>query len=137
MNDISAALKQELAQLQAELERDPRYEKIQKIRALLEVYEPVRVRTSPFGKAAAPANHPAAGDEEDGSKAAKVRAEINALLSKNGTTHRQTILAHLIGKKLMGHEKKPIRSLASYLSRWDEFISDGQGNFFLAPKSRT
>ena len=67
-----------------------------------------------------------------GSKADRMEAEVRALLAMRGTAHRKEILAHLIEKEIMGHEKAPLAHLAAFLStNRDSFESDGKGNFKL------
>jgi P63C domain len=43
---------------------------------------------------------------------------VEQLLQERGVMHRSHILDHLTAQKLMGHEKRPIASLAAYLSDW-------------------
>ena len=65
-------------------------------------------------------------------KKARLLREITAILSLRGTVHRKQILDHLIDKKIMGQETKPLDSLGIFLSTHkDRFMSVGGGNFRL------
>jgi len=152
MNPFVENLLHERAELDRQIRDDPRHQKIAKIDELLAVYGikpdasprviPVlRARVSPHGRKGKPAravvrnkitDHPTAGMPKE-SKEKLVKARVIAFLGKNGTNHRKEILAELNRAGLMGHEKKPLGSLAIYLSRWkDEIIGVGDGNYRLA-----
>jgi hypothetical protein len=124
MTGIIAALKSELKQLQGELARDPRYKRITLIEQLLANY----------GSAALDdivARMPTRDDPPPGSKEGKAKKEVLAQLA-SGTQSRTKLLEILIVKKIMGHEKTPMKSLGKFLSRWPEVKSDGKGNWSLA-----
>jgi hypothetical protein len=121
MSHIVDALQQELAQLDAELERDdPRYRKIKHIRGLLAEYS---------GKSEPkPVIERGADEAETFSKKETVKREIEKFLRKEGSAHRSKILDMLVAKSLMGRESNPMQSLAIYLSGFsDLFVSEGQG----------
>jgi hypothetical protein len=132
MTNVAHALKTELAQLESELEADPRYLKIQRIRDLLAMYEEPKPGTQTRRiPVTAPANRgePPKGHE---SKKAKLRREVSDLLRQRGKQHRTAILEHLTAKRLMGDEKDPMASLAQFLSQnKDLFVFDGEGNWDL------
>jgi len=137
MNPFVENLLHERAELDRQIRDDPRHQKIAKIDELLAVYGikpdasprviPVlRARVSPHGRKGKPARAVV-------SKEKLVKARVIAFLGQNGTNHRKEILAELNRAGLMGHEKKPLGSLAIYLSRWkDEIIGVGDGNYRLA-----
>jgi hypothetical protein len=133
MDDIVRSLKNELRQLESELRtHDPRFVKIEHIKALLAVYEPTSPHALGRGKKASNGASPGV------SKGERIRAEIERLLGANRSLHRSAILAHLVEVGLMGSEKQPMANLAAYLSRWtDDFVSDGRGNFQLAPSRKS
>ena len=136
MSNLVAALRAELNELQAELQRDPRYKRLQKIRELLALYEPnAAAPLSPPPMAPSSASHhsvePNRPLEGLTTKRAKVLAEIRSLLKSNGRMHRAKILEHLVAKGLMGKETKPLQALAIYLSEAGQFVNDGEGNWSL------
>jgi hypothetical protein len=129
MNDLLTNMRRELAQLEAEVKNDPRIIKINGLKDLISVYEakPAVVKPLQTVKRSPPksAKRPAKGSKEK-----EVKAEIQAFLTRQGSTHRKVLLDHLIELKLMGWEKNPLKSLAIYLAKWrDEFASDGEGNY--------
>jgi hypothetical protein len=151
MSDFTTALERELERIEGDLQRDPRYRRIKQIRDLLTEYKAAEAATSP-----APSPTSANVPRDVGlfteplptrttpvypsprrrrlhlSKAASIKLEVEELLKERGKMHRSDILQHLIDQKLMGHEKKPLASLAAYLSDWREtFMPDGHGNFSL------
>lgn len=142
MSAMITSLREELAILEDELRKDPRPLKIERIKALLELYEQVSPTFSqqngaPYltsqesATAVVQVIRPSTGKVE-GSKAFRVKGFIRTLLTSEGLTHRTKILDALIIEGLMGHEKDPMSSLAANLSEWrDEFASDGKGNFYL------
>lgn len=66
------------------------------------------------------------------SKSGLMEAEITNILSLRGPTHRKDILAALIDKKIMGHEKSPMAHLAAFLSsKKDLYEPNGSGVFTL------
>ena len=121
MPDVTIALRSELESLEAELAADLRYGKAQKIRELLAMYveQPLAPIPSP------PAPQP--------TKAENIRSAIAEIMrTKGGVVHRQEILDHLITLKIMGHESKPMTSLAAYLTEMkDTFVSHGGGQWGL------
>ena len=142
MSQLVTALQQELAQLEAELNADPRYRKATRIRELLADYlgqeqpqalarqpQAVSAQTSPI--------RILTGIPVPRSKKALVKNEIEQLLSE-GPTHRKKILEVLESKGLMGHEKNPMASLAAYLSAFsDNFINDGFGTWSIREPTQT
>jgi hypothetical protein len=141
MSEFTTALERELQRLESELRDDPRYRRINQIRALLTEYQdaaasnsipvsiPLQGRAQVHVVATA---HPRRVKRVKLSKAASVRLAVEQLLQHRGTTHRTEILKHLIDQKVMGNEKNPMAALAAYLSEFKNyFASDGRGNFSL------
>jgi hypothetical protein len=133
MTQLIPVLQQELAQLESELNTDPRYRKAMRIRELLADYaeqaQPQTGFAPPLTASARKeqASGPVVGDVGV-SKKALIKREIDRLLRAEGPTRRNKILEVLISKKLMGNEKDPMAALAAYLSGFsDDFASDGQG----------
>lgn len=137
MSELIRLLLLEQSQLEAEIRNDPRLLKLAKVKEMLALYgykaaPVVSVESDEHSAAEVSKVEP---DTEKGSKAAKVRAEVRALLSAQGNAHRAFILERLKSTGLMGMEKDPMASLAAYLSSWkDEFAPDGRGNFTLRPR---
>ena len=121
MPAVTIALRSELESLEAELAADPRYRKAQKIRELLAMYAEQPLTEIPSSPTPQP------------TKAENIRSAIAEIMRTNGgMVHRQEILDHLIGLKIMGHESNPMGSLAAYLSEMkDMFVSHGGGKWGL------
>jgi hypothetical protein len=125
MTELVDALRRELAKLEAELQADPRYVKMARIRGLLAEYGEEMPEREPAVSAS--------GLNGSGkTKAALMEEAITALLRPNKLVHRSKILEHLRSRGIMGHEKNPMNDLAAFLSgHRDLFVSDGRGNFRL------
>jgi hypothetical protein len=120
--ELISAARRELANLKDQVKGDPRYIKIQRLEELLAVY-----LSAPSAEHK-PAPRPTTGAA---TKAAAISDAITGLL-QNGPVHRSEILAHLVERDIMGHEKRPMKHLASFLSAHrEQFESDGAGNFRL------
>lgn len=133
MSDVVDMLNQELASLEAELRDDPRYRKIERIRALLSEYssgtdENANIRRNPVHWA----NIRKPRTEQPNSKGVRVRETIRSILLEKGAVHRTDLLNALLAKGIMGNEKAPMASLAAYLSDFKEFTSVGGGQWALA-----
>lgn len=146
MTDVFGTLKRELAELEGELQADPRYRaiqadpryiKIRKISDLLIEYADKRASIAvdkPIREANKEPIRHKIRPSSDGtmSKADRVKNAIEELLRERGKTHRNDILAHLQSLGLMGDEKNPMGRLAIYLSgAKDRFKSDGFGTYNL------
>jgi hypothetical protein len=117
--NLTAVLRTELKDLEAELRKDPRYQRMRKVRELLLEYEPEGREL-----------------EAPTSKRGKILAEVTTFLRENGASHRSNILQHLEEKGLLGKEAVPIKALAIYLSEAkDIFGNDGDGTWFLRPNA--
>lgn len=144
MSEFTTALERELQRLENELRQDPKFRRVQQLRALLAEYKgpepeleltPAPQNTHNVERYRA-ADYVARRQRVHLSKAASVRLAIENLLRERGTVHRSHILDHLKQQSLMGQEKNPMGSLAAYLSDWkDMFEPDGHGNFSLRKKS--
>ncbi|MCX7318902.1 MAG: hypothetical protein NT113_05180 [Hyphomicrobiales bacterium] len=152
MSTLVPALKTELAQLESELRQDPRWRKIERIRALLQDYEDAQPSSGIVDMfadvaPATPVKHPHFSTFNNGvrdsfvkhtqrhlPKVEKVKIEIRTLLKEKGVAHRKDILERLKERGVMGYEKDPMASLAAYLSGFkDDFVFDGNGNYSLKP----
>jgi hypothetical protein len=134
MTDLLTNMRRELAQLEAEVKNDPRIIKINGLKELIAVYDPQANPGTAKNIMRTPAPK-AAKRPPKGSKEKEIKTAVRALLIANNTAHRTEILQHLEGRKLMGWETKPMKSLAIYLSKWrDEFQSDGAGNYSIRNK---
>jgi len=126
MSEIVDALRRELAALEAELENDPRYRKIARIRSLLTEYSiptTANANVSPIRRTrvASPS-----------SKKVRIHDAIMAFLQGHPGAHRSEILSELTSSGLMGDEKDPMASLAAYLSDFrSELLGLGQGRWSL------
>jgi hypothetical protein len=134
MSDIVDALRRERQELEAELWRDPRYRRIKLIDDLLATYPTAAGGAPTLPPATKPKSFMAGGSgKRPPSKADIVRAEVREFLKNRGPTHRSEILAHITAKGLMGHEKKPMANLATFLSESKGmFAFDGKGNWCVA-----
>jgi hypothetical protein len=127
MSDIVDALRREMSALETDLENDPRYRKIARIRSLLAEYtaasshEPVNAMTSRPTRAANP-----------NSKRTRVHDGIVNFLTANPGAHRRDILSALVHEGLLVDVKDPMASLAAYLSDFrSELQNLGQGRWSL------
>jgi hypothetical protein len=131
MSEIVDALKRELAVLEAELEADPRYRKMARIRALLSEYTAPDVlnitlpsgATIPIRKRSPP---------EGDTKRAHIHRVVHARLLAEGKVHRSELLRSLQDGGLMSHNEGAMGALAAYLSSFPDFRSAGGGLWELA-----
>jgi hypothetical protein len=136
---IIQSLRRELAELDAELHADPRYQKIHHIKELLTLYGASRPlpTTNPRPSAPSGANGHA-NRSALSSKNAKMEQRVEEILAQHGVLHRKVILDDLVAQGLMGTEKNMMAHLASFLSdRRDRYASDGRGNFRLRREGDT
>jgi hypothetical protein len=127
MSDIVEALRREMSALETDLENDPRYRKIARIRSLLAEYTaasshaPVNVMMSRPARAAQP-----------NSKKSRVHDGIINFLAANPGAHRRDILSAIVHEGLLVDVKDPMASLAAYLSDFrSELQNLGQGRWSL------
>jgi hypothetical protein len=122
-------LREELAQLERELSKDPRFQKIEHLRALLTLYQGDDPRRQPpVAPPAAGAAPGADGADQRTSKGARIKQGIVQLLRANGPMHRSRLLEHFETQGLMGHERNPMANLASYLVELGDTVqSNGKG----------
>jgi hypothetical protein len=121
--DIVNALKRELVTLETELEDDPRYRKIARIRALLAEYSP---------PPAAVAHIARTRSISPDSKKTRIHDAIVSFLAAQPGAHRRDLLADLLHKGLLSDVKDPMASLAAYLSDFrNELQNLGQGHWSL------
>jgi hypothetical protein len=69
-------------------------------------------------------------------KREKVKQAIRQLMIEKGPQQRKDLLAHVVNLGLMGHEKRPLKSLGVYLSAWDEVFSSGAGTWHLREQEK-
>jgi len=132
MNVVSA-LQQELASLEADLRADPRYRKIERIRAVLAEYVGGANASEPKPHSPESPSHRRERARGVDTKSDRVREIIKAILVEKGTAHRSEFLRVLMEKGIMGKEKDPMASLAAYLSDFkNDFRSVGTGEWALA-----
>jgi hypothetical protein len=130
MANLVQTLRAELSALEADLSSDPRYRKIERIRALLAEYEDVGPNSSRYdSEPYAPRRERTRSHD---TKAERVRETIREILTKDGDSHRSSFLKVLTERGVMGDEKDPMASLAAYLSDFKEFQSLGGGRWALA-----
>src|SRR5262249_30967766 len=117
MTNFVAALKTEIAELEAELQADPRRRELERLRDTLAAYEPLNrnaapelAQTDPNSAVSEPT--PAAPGLAAMSKSARMISEISAILRKRGAIHRKELLRRLVGRGIMGNEKDPMQALA-------------------------
>jgi hypothetical protein len=132
MTNVVAALRQELTTLETDLRADPRYRKIERIRALLTEYDTdVGANDSEVFST----NSPPRKRERTrpiNSKSERVREIIKTVLIEKGTAHRSELLKALTERGVMGSEKDPMASLAAYLSDFrEDFKNVGIGRWSL------
>jgi hypothetical protein len=130
MANIIPSLRQELAALEADIRSDPRYRKIERIRALLSEYGSDEPQASAVAPSPANVGHrrtPAYDTKKD-----RVRGVIREVFTVKGSAHRSEILKTLTDRGIMGQEKDPMASLAAYLSDFKEFKNIGLGQWTLA-----
>jgi hypothetical protein len=127
MSNVPAVLKAELASLQRELERDPRFRRMRKIADLLADYEPPISLTA--------ASLVVGSKERPTTKAGKIRQAIKAYMEQRGVVSRTELLEHLKAKGLLGiKEQRPLKTLGTYLFKGkDIWTTDGKGNWQLLP----
>jgi hypothetical protein len=132
-------LQQELSRLNAELEADPRFRKIQTIRALLAQYAEAGI-TSPQQvrayAAPSPSTHKQTSPSRPDTKRERVHDVIHRILSSPpGKTHRRELLGILQGAGLLVEDKNPMATLAIYLSDFKDFRSAGGGYWEIVPET--
>jgi len=143
MNDLLKTLRHELADLEAQLRLDPRVEKIERIKALLNSYGAETMPETASGQTLTPAvtrsirRHAAKSRRRKTSggntKDKRVKEVVLAYLAARGPQHRKDILNEVVRAGLMGSEKDPLQGLAIYLSRWkNEIAGLGGGRYQLA-----
>ena len=122
--DIVNALRRELRDLESDLEGDPRYRKIARIRALLTEYSP------PTPNAVTPIARTRATSPN--SKKNRVHDAIMNYLAAHPGAHRSELLSNLTSQGLLVGQKDPMASLAAYLSDFrSELQNNGQGHWSL------
>lgn len=132
MSELINTLRKELSSLEAELRADPKYVKVERIKALLAAYGDVAVEVVPGQlrqdtiSAHRPLAPPFAAIREN-SKATRARKVMRDHLQQHGTVHRDELLKVLKAQGVIGHEKEPMKQLGTYLSRYREFKSEGGG----------
>ena len=139
MTSFVDSLRHELSQLEAELQTDPRYAKITKIKELLDTYSAIRTSGGSRGETLSGSaarqttvRRAAPTTNGDVSQAERIRREITKILSERGQTHRKEILAKVLEAGLLREVQNPLHRLAIHLSgNKNLFISDGAGNFRL------
>ena len=131
MANIVTSLHQELAALEADIRSDPRYRKIERIRALLSEYGADESGTP---VAAPPTNFGHKRSATSDTKKDRVRDVIGEVLTVKGNAHRSELLRALTDRGIMGQEKDPMASLAAYLSDFKEFKNIGVGRWAFAPQ---
>ncbi len=65
-------------------------------------------------------------------KEERVREEIRRYLSRraNKTAHRANIADYLASHSgPLSNDKNPLKALSTYVIRWPEFVTDGEGNY--------
>lgn len=130
MSDFVTRLAREVEDLERQLHLDPVFQRYIKAKELLSTYLVTVPKASPAnGRTAAPTpaapsigTNPAPEPDMFGAaakaatKEGRIRERITALAKVHGSLSRSMILDDLILAGIMGHETKPMRSLASYLS---------------------
>jgi hypothetical protein len=123
--DIVNALRRELRDLESDLSSDPRYRKIERIRALLTEYSPPTPHI-----AATPITRTRATSPD--SKKNRVHDAIMNYLADHPGAHRSELLSYVTGQGLLVGQKDPMASLAAYLSDFrSELQNNGQGHWSL------
>jgi hypothetical protein len=129
--DLVDALKRELAALESDLETDPRYRKIARIRSLLAEYSAMGIKTperSDVVTISIRKRHAPVGD----TKRARIHRIIHNHLRDRPKVHRKAILNALQDDGLLAGDKDPMGALAAYLSSFPDFRSAGGGFWELA-----
>jgi hypothetical protein len=136
MSEITEVLQRELQRLEAELAQDVRYRRIVRIRELLLDYQGEAQRAEQDRSrqhSPSPSPPPSGGHFGEASKADLIKAYIKEYLEAKGRpVHRNELLEQLMAKNLMGHEKRPMASLAAYLSDFRSELGiepDGKGHW--------
>jgi hypothetical protein len=136
-NEFTIALERELHRLESELRDDPRFRRINQIRALLADYQNGTGNAPVFPSPTVHYSIPTPASSRRVkrirlSKATSVRMAVQQFLQEHGTTHRSVLLKSLIDQKILGREKNPMAALAAYLSDFKNYFEpDGRGNFSL------
>lgn len=134
MSEAMRLLELEAEELESSLRADIRSIKLQRIRAVLDVYAPNAEMPVLVTETAARSKHK--GMPAEGTKARLVFEAIDIML-EDRSMRRTEILDKLVEAGLMGHEKRPLNSLAGYLTDYREFfVSNGKGLYRLSPKKK-
>ena len=125
--DFLESLTAEIQALETELSQDTRYRRLLALRGIRKEYEPAPTE----GAAGVPDGYklvPLTKEE-------RARYEARDFLRQNeNRVHRRKLMDHLVRKGIM-REDQSIEVISVYLTKWDEFESDGKG-FVLLRETR-
>jgi hypothetical protein len=137
MSQFLDSLRDEITRLEGELRSDPRWVRLERAKALFASYPAEKAEiahpapiTPPPRINGSPAPHLFRSLGAD-TKREKIKQAIRQLMTEKGPQQRKDLLAHVVNLGLMGHEKRPLKSLGVYLSAWDEVYSSGAGAWHL------
>lgn len=124
MTDIRGILREEMDELERQLEADPRFQKLQKLQNLLALYEddadykpaPMRARAS-------------RGSANDRDRALRMTEEL--LQDRRHPTRTADILTHLQQNGVTIDGQSPVSNLSAMLSRAPQFESHGRSGWTL------
>jgi hypothetical protein len=109
MPSVTDILRAEKARLENHLAR---------VNALLEVYEPGGSEPR-LGNGAVQSRPIPRRPDRENSKEERVRRAIKEFLAQHGgSAHRGDILKHVVSLGIMGHEKRPLKTMGVYLTKF-------------------
>jgi hypothetical protein len=130
MPSVVEVLSGELAALETEMQNDPRYRKIARIRALLSEYSAVNNSSSqPQSKVVTYAGR--ARLPTLGTKKAEIHATVRDVLIRRGPTHRSELLQAVEAAGVNVSNTNPMVAFAAYLSDFKDLQSLGGGRWAL------
>jgi hypothetical protein len=117
MANATDALEAQIAALEAELSKDVRYRSLITLRGVLSDLKPSPpMVTLPPGHKVVPMT-----------KEERVRVEVTEFLKAHGNrAHRKELASKMVDLEFLA-EDTAVDNLSVYLSRWEEFESDGRG----------
>lgn len=122
MTDIRRVLREEMEELERQLEADPRFKKLQNLQNLLALYEEDEGRGAPAARA-----RPVRGSSTDRDRALQMTEEL--LDGRVTPTRTSDILEYLIENGVIIEGQSPVSNLSAMLSRAPQFEPHGRAGW--------
>jgi hypothetical protein len=129
MLDFVAALNQEIAELEQELQADPRHLRLEKLRELRRLYS--QPKSISVGLSAVLIGEPPKGRPKSEAREKILAAAAEIIRGRTIPTSTADILAEIKAHDLAVHGKEPRNTLSAMLSNADQFKSHGRSGWTL------